>query len=81
MIRNTLFEDYEGPRLPREVQLRRIRRVMENELTPIQREIFFAYYFEEKTMAQIARERGVTRSSIHRTLQRAEHRCSRSLRY
>lgn len=81
VIRNTLFDEYEGPRLPKEVQLRRLRRVMENELTPTQREIFYAYYFEEKTMAQIARDRGVTRSSIHRTLQRAEQRCGKYLRY
>ncbi|MBR2047726.1 MAG: sigma-70 family RNA polymerase sigma factor [Oscillospiraceae bacterium] len=81
MTRNTLFEDYEGPRLPREVQLRRIRRVMEQELTPTQREIFQAYYFENKTMLEIANQRGISRSSVHRTLQRAEYRCRRSLKY
>ena len=37
-MRNILFEGYEGPRLPREVQLRRLRRVIEKELTEIMNE-------------------------------------------
>ena len=32
-MKNTLFDGYEGPRLPRQVQLKLIRRVMEAELT------------------------------------------------
>lgn len=80
-MRNTLFEGYEGPRLPREVQLQRLRRVVDRELTDIQREVLIAYYFQEKTMAQIARERNVCRSTVCRTLHRAEERIRRCLRY
>lgn len=80
-MKNTLFDGYEGPRLPRQVQLRRLRRVIEMELTQVQREVLIAYYFQEKTMAQIARERGVCRSSVCRTLHRAEDRVRRCLRY
>lgn len=80
-MRNTLFEGYEGPRLPRQVQLRRLQRVVEQELTEIQREILIAYYFQEKTMEEIARERGICRSSVCRTLHRAEARVRRCLRY
>lgn len=80
-MKNTLFDSYEGPRLPRQVQLRRLRRVIEMELTQVQREVLIAYYFQEKTMAQIARERGVCRSSVCRTLHRAEDRVRRCLRY
>lgn len=80
-MRNTLFDGYEGPRLPREVQLRRLRRVMELELTPVQREILIAYYFQEKNIPQIARERGVCPSTVSRTLHRAENRIRRCLRY
>lgn len=80
-MKNTLFEGYEGPRLPRKVQLRRLRRVIEVELTDVQREILMAYYFQNKTMAQIARERGVCRSTVCRTLHRAEDRVRRCLRY
>lgn len=80
-MRNTLFEGYEGPRLPRQVQLKRLRRVIESELTQVQREILVAYYFQSKTMAQIAAERGICRSSVCRTLRRAEERVRRCLRY
>ena len=80
-MKNTLFEGYEGPRLPRQVQLRRLRRVIESELTDIQRETLMAYYFQNKTMAQIAQERGVCRSTVCRALHRAEDRVRRCLRY
>ena len=80
-MRNTLYEGYEGPRLPRQVQLRRLNRVIEAELTPHQRETLVAYYFQNRTMAQIAAERGVCRSTVCRTLHRAENRVRRCLRY
>ena len=80
-MRNTLFEGYEGPRLPREVQLRRLRRVIEAELTPCQRQTLISYYFRQMTILQIAEERGVNKSTVSRTLQRAEARVRRCLRY
>ena len=81
VMRNILFEGYEGPRLPREVQLRRLRRVIEKELTEIQRETLIAYYFQDKNIVQIAKERGVNRSTVCRTLHRAEARVRRCLKY
>lgn len=45
-VRNTLFDDYQGPRLPRQVQLERVKRVVAAELTPLQRETLLAYYFQ-----------------------------------
>ncbi|MCD7756492.1 MAG: sigma-70 family RNA polymerase sigma factor [Firmicutes bacterium] len=80
-MRNILFDGYEGPRLPREVQLRRVERVIREELTPVQRETVLAYYFQEKNIIQIARERAVNKSSVSRTLRRAEERIRRCLRY
>jgi len=80
-MRNTLYDGYEGPRLPREVQLRRLRRVIEKELTEKQRETLIAYYFQNKTMDQIAKDWGVNRSTVCRTLHRAEARVRRCLRY
>lgn len=77
-MKNTL---YEGLRLPRDVQLRRVRRVIEEELTPIQRETLIAYYFQEMTIPQIAAERGVNKSSVCRTLHLAEARLRKSLKY
>ena len=80
-MKNTLFAGYEGPRLPRQIQMKRLRRVIEGELTENQREILVAYYFQSKTMAQIARERGVCRSTVCRTLHRAEERVRHCLKY
>lgn len=80
-MKNTLFDGYEGPRLPRQVQLKRIRRVIEAELTPCQRTTLVAYYFRHLTIPEIAREQGVNKSTVSRTLRRAEDRLRRCLRY
>ena len=80
-MRDIRYEGYEGPRLPQATQLQRIRRVIENELTPKQREVMLAYYFQDKTVPQIAEERGVHRSSVSRCLKRAERKARLCLRY
>ena len=80
-MKNILYEGYEGPRLPREVQLKRVQRVIREELTELQREALLGYYFQEKTMTQIAQERGVNKSTICRTLHRAEEKLRRYLKY
>ena len=80
-MRDILYEGYEGPRLPQATQLQRIRRVIENELTPKQRDVMLAYYFQDKTVPQIAEERGVHRSSVSRCLKRAERKVRLCLRY
>ncbi len=80
-MKNTLFDGYEGPRLPREVQLKRLRRVIDGELTPRQKQTLTAYYFRQLTMAQIAQEQGVNKSTVCRTLHRAEVKLRRCLRY
>ena len=80
-MKNILYEGYLGPRLPREVQLKRVQRVIREELTPLQREALIAYYFQDMTMTQIARERGVNKSTICRTLHRAEEKLRRYLKY
>ena len=80
-MKNTLYEGYLGPRLPKEVQMKRVQRVIQEELTQLQREALLGYYFQEKTITQIARERGVNKSTICRTLHRAEDKLRRYLRY
>ena len=67
--------------MSKEAQLARVRRVMAEELTTNQREVMVAYYFQNMAMADIARQRGVHRSTICRTLHRAEERVRRCLRY
>lgn len=80
-MKNILYEDYLGPRLPKEVQLERTRRVIWEELTAPQREVLLAYYYHSRTIPEIAAERGVNKSTICRTLHRAENRLRRYLKY
>ena len=79
-MKSTPFE-FSDVRLPRDAQLRRMRAVMENELTPLQRELVQAVYFDGQRQAEIAKRRGVSRSTVNRTLRRAEDRMRRFLRY
>ena len=80
-MKNILYEGYEGPRLPREVQLKRVQRVIREELTELQRYTILAYYFENTTLVQIAEERGVNKSTVCRTLHRAEDKLRKFLKY
>lgn len=79
--KNTLYDGYQGPRLPKQVLQARLDRVIREELTPLQRTTLLAYYFQEQTIPQIARERGVNKSTVSRTLKRAEEKLRRYLRY
>ena len=80
-MQRTLYEGYEGPRLSPATQMQRIRRVIERELTSKQREIILAYYFQDKSIPEIAAERGIHKSSVCRCLQRAEKRVRHCLKY
>lgn len=79
--RNTHFEGNASLRLPKQVQLARLNRVIQEELTPLQRKTLVAYYFWEQNIPQIARERGVSKSTVSRTLHRAESKLRRFLQY
>lgn len=75
---------YNGPLahlINQDAATRRIRRVIQEELTEMQRYVILAYYFQEKTIPQIARERGVQKSTISRTLHRAEKRLKQYMKY
>ena len=80
-VKNILYEGYEGPRLPKEVQMKRVKRVIREELTENQRQILLAYYIQNRTIPQIAEDRGVNKSTVSRTLHRAEGKLRRYLRY
>ena len=80
-MKNILYEGYEGPRMPKEVQMKRVQRVIREELTEIQREVLLAYYIHDQTIPQIAESRGVHKSTVSRTLHRAEGKLRRYLRY
>lgn len=80
-MENTLCDKFTGTRLPREVQLKRLETVIREELTDLQKETLIAYYFHHKDIITIARERGVNKSTVCRTLQRAEEKLKQYLKY
>lgn len=80
-MKNIPFEQTASVRLPRKVQLQRLHRVIREELTPLQRETILAYYFQEQTIPEIAKARGVNKSTVCRTLHRAELTLKKYLRY
>ena len=80
-MRNILYEGYLGPRLPREMQLKRVQRVIQEELTELQRQTLIAYYYQQQTLTQIAQDRGVNKRTVCRTLKRAEEKLRRYLKY
>ena len=80
-MKNIRYDSGHGLQLPREIQLKRIQRVILEELTQLQRDTLSAYYFQQKNLTQIARERGVHKSTVCRTLHRAEANLRRILKY
>ena len=80
-MKNTLFEGFSFRHLTREQQIKRMKMVIREELTELQRYTLSAYYFRQQTLEQIARDRGVNKSTVCRTLHRAEEKLRRYLRY
>ena len=80
-MKNTLFEEFSFRHIPREQQIKRMKAVIREELTELQRYTILAYYFENKTLVQIAEERNVNKSTVCRTLKRAENKLRRFLQY
>ena len=78
---NTPYKGYLGPRLPRDVQMSRVRKVIQGELTELQRYTLCAYYFQGQNLTQIARDRNVNKSTVCRTLHRAEEKLRKFLKY
>lgn len=80
MTENTYFEGG--------VSARRLRRrdeaalrILQNELTPRQRQVLFDYYLGNQNVSALARKYGVAPSTVWRTLRRAEVRLHRFLQY
>lgn len=80
-MKNTRFNGKLSIRLPQKIQQQRLHRVIREELTQLQRYTVIAYYFRQQTMEQIARERRVNKSTVSRTLRRAEDKLRRYLQY
>ena len=80
-MKSTRYKDPPFRHIPREQQTGRIKTLIRKELTDLQQYTVLAYYFENKTLQQIAQERSVNKSTICRTLKRAENKLRRFLQY
>ena len=80
-MKSIRFDSKVSIRLPKKIQQQRLHRVIREELTELQRYTVIAYYFRELTMEQIAKERRVKKSTVSRTLHRAEDKLRRYLQY
>lgn len=80
-MKSTRSEKFAALKLDRENQSRRIRQILQEELTELQRHTLVAYYFQRKSIPDIARDRGVSNSTVCRTLHRAEEKVKRFLKY
>ncbi|HIX31622.1 MAG TPA: sigma-70 family RNA polymerase sigma factor [Firmicutes bacterium] len=60
---------------------RNLRLARRQELTPRQAQMLYLYFDREMTMEQVGKKLGVTKSTVSRTISRAERRLKRCLRY
>ena len=61
--------------------LRNLRKAREEELTPRQRQMLSMRFEQNMNGAEIAQELGLNRSTVSRTLRRAQERLRRCLQY
>lgn len=61
--------------------LKNLRRAIEEELTPRQRQMIQLYFLQGKKMSEIADELGVHISTVSRTISRGKARLRKCLRY
>ncbi len=77
----TIPSEYQGPRLPPQLQKKRLQRALECELTAKQRRAVVDYYLRGMRVSEMAELYGVNKSTVSRTLQRGVARLRRVLRY
>lgn len=58
-----------------------VREVIEERLSETQKKYLVSYYFERMKMAEIAEKYGVTKSTVSRTVGRAEKKIRDALKY
>ena len=80
-MKNIRYERRRRANMPREDKMEALRQVIREELTELQRYTISAYYFQGKTVVRIAAERNVNKSTVFRTLRRAEEKLRRFLQY
>lgn len=80
-MKNTPFDLPLTQDVPRQVQLRRLQAVIEEVLSPAQKDVVLDYYYHKKRITDIASDRGVHKSTVCRTLARARKNLQDYLKY
>ncbi len=80
-MRNIQYRQARYSTFSRQAEMARMRQVIRSELTELQRYTLMAYYFQEQTLQQIADSRSVNKSTVCRTLHRAEEKLKKYLTY
>ena len=80
-MKNTRFRAGRFRRITRDRQAEQLQNLIRQELTELQHDTLIAYYVEGKTLPEIAGERNVNKSTVSRTLKRAEEKLARFLQY
>lgn len=65
----------------RKIIQKRIVEIIENDLTPKQREVMIEYFFNNKKMAEIAEKQGVSVSSVSAKIIAGKHRIYKLMKY
>lgn len=65
----------------RRLMIKVMRNVIENELSERQRLMITLYYFQKMNIPEIARELGVNRSTVSRTISRGRRNIMEKLKY
>lgn len=81
--RRTLVQelDLHGNSDHMQIACRALGDIIEKELTPKQREMVLFYFYEEKTMQEIAEILGINKSTVSRTLKRAKERIRKYMQF
>ncbi len=58
-----------------------LEKAIENELTETEREAVMLYWFESETITEISAKKGVNVSAVKRTLERAQEKLEKALKY
>lgn len=61
--------------------LRALTEIIREQLTPKQRQYLVLYYYEEKTMPEIAELMGVNKATVSRTINRARNKLYQRMKY
>lgn len=79
---SAILSDDESEYQRRRTETKRILlKIINNELTPRQKEIIMLYYFQERNISEIGEMLGVSPASVSVTLKRAKNRVIKYMKY